>query len=72
MEARDLIEGETYRHKDHPNYCRFKVLKIVEDADPNNTIVKCQFITPKDANFGLVDHFKLSDLVRDEDFPEEL
>ena len=66
MRAKDLIIGQSYRHKDHPNYAYAKVVKVLkpkEDENPHNrTIVKCECSVDKDSTFGLVKYFKPSDL----------
>ena len=66
MRAKDLIIGQSYRHKDHPNYAYAKVVKVLkpkEDENPHNRIiVKCEYSVDKDSTFGLVKYFKPSDL----------
>lgn len=68
MRAQDLIVGESYRHKDHPNYCWAKVVKVLkpkEAENPHNRIiVKCEYSQMKDDKFGLIKYFKPSDLMR--------
>lgn len=67
MRAKDLVVGESYRHKDHPTYCWAKVLKVMPpktgDNPLNAIIVKCEYSTDKDGKFGLIKHFKPRDLV---------
>jgi hypothetical protein len=69
MRAKDLVVGESYRHKDHPNYCWAKVIEVLPpktgDNPFNGIIVKCEYSQNKDDNFGLVKHFRPSDLVRE-------
>jgi hypothetical protein len=68
MRAKDLIEGENYRHKDHPNYCWAKVIKVLKPKEAENSqnriIVKCEYTQQKNDNFGLIKYFKPSDLVK--------
>lgn len=67
MRANDLIVGESYRHKDHPNYCWARVLKILKPKEAENThnriIVKCEYSQQKNDCFGLIKYFKPNDLV---------
>jgi len=67
MRAKDLITGDSYRHKDHPNYCWAMVLKVLQPNEGENPhkriIVKCAYSTGKDDRFGLVKYFKPYDLV---------
>jgi len=67
VRARDLKEGESYRHKDHPNYCWAKVVKVIKPKESGNPhdriVVKCDYSVQKNATFGLVKYFKPSDLV---------
>ena len=68
MRAQDLTVGESYSHKDHPDYGWAKVLKVLkprEDENPHNRIiVKCEYSPMKDANFGMIKYFKPSDLIK--------
>lgn len=67
MRSSDLVVGESYRHKDHPNYCYAKVIKVLkprEGENPcNRIVVKCEYSQGKDDCFGLVKYFKPSDLM---------
>lgn len=67
MRADKIVIGESYRHKDHPTYCWAKVLEVLPKntgSTPfNRIIVKCLYSVGKDASFGIVKHFKPSDLV---------
>ena len=67
MRAKDIVVGESYRHKDHPNYCWAKVVKVLrpkEDENPHNKIiVKCQWSQNKDDTFALIKYFTPADLV---------
>ena len=68
MRTQDLIEGESYRHKDHPSYCWAKVIKVLKPKEAENThnriIVKCEYSQQKNDKFGLIKYFKPSDLVK--------
>jgi len=68
MRARDLIVGESYRHKDHPNYCWAKVVEILQPRQKENphnrVVVKCNYGQSKVSQFGLVKYFRPSDLVK--------
>ena len=67
MKADKLIVGESYRHKDNPNYCWAKVIAILkpkEAENPHNRIiVKCEWSQNKNDQVGLIKYFKPSDLV---------
>ena len=67
MRAKDLIIGQSYRHKDHPTYAWAKVVKVLkpkEDENPHNgIIVKCEYSVDKDPKFGPIKYFKSSDLL---------
>ncbi len=67
MRANNLIQGESYRHKDHPNYCWCKVVKVLkpnEAENPHNRIiVKCEYSVNKGDDMCLTKYFKPSDLV---------
>jgi len=67
MIAKDIVIGESYRHKDNPNYCWAKVLKVLQPKEGENTlnkiIVKCEYSQNKDDLFGLIKYFSPKDLV---------
>jgi hypothetical protein len=69
MRASDLIVGESYRHKDHPNYCWAKVLKVLKPKEGENTtskiLVKCEWSQNKDDVFGFIKYFKPADLTKE-------
>jgi hypothetical protein len=64
---KNIIVGEYYRHKNTPTYCWAKVIEIIPCNIGINTcnypIAKCEWSIDKDANFGLIKYFKLSDLI---------
>jgi hypothetical protein len=68
MKASDLKIGQSYRHKDHPNYCFAKVVKVLkpkQDENPHNRIiVKCEYTQNRNEYFGLIKYFRPSDLVK--------
>lgn len=67
MRSKDIVIGESYRHKDSPRYCWAKALKILKPNEENNTsriIVKCEWSQNKNDMFGLIKYFKLTDLVK--------
>jgi len=67
MRATGIVIGESYRHKDHPNYCWAKAVKVLrpkEEENPHNRIiVKCEYRQHKDDATCLVKYFNPSDLV---------
>lgn len=68
MRAKDLIVGESYRHKDHPNSCWARVVKILQPGEGENPynriIVKCEWSQQKACKWGLIKYFKPSNLVK--------
>lgn len=69
MRARDLVIGESYRHKDNPTYCYAKVIKVLKPKEAENThnkiIVKCEYSQDKNGSFGLIKYFEPSDLIKE-------
>ena len=67
MRAKDLIIGESYRHKDNPDYCYAKVIKVLQPKEGENPlnriVVKCEYSQNKDSQFGMIKYFNPSDLV---------
>ena len=61
-----IVVGEYYRHKDHPSYAWAKVIQILEPHRGINTsncrVAKCEWTVDKDASFGFIKYFKLSNL----------
>lgn len=70
MRTKEIVIGESYRHKDNPKYCYAKVLKVLKPQEAENTtnkiLAKCEYSENKDALFGIIKYFKISDLVKDE------
>lgn len=67
MRAKDIVIGESYRHKDHPTYCWAKAVKVLqpkEGENPHNKIiVKCDYSQNKDDCFGVIKYFSPADLM---------
>ena len=67
MRAKDLVKGESYRHKDTPEKYWATVKQVMppkSNGNPfNRIIVRCYWSTSKGARVGLIKHFKPSDLV---------
>lgn len=70
MKPSAIVIGESYRLKDHPNYCWAKVVKVLKPKEQENTnnfiVVKCEYSTYKNDDFGLIKYFKPVDLVKGE------
>lgn len=71
MNSKNIVIGESYRHKDHPAYCWTRVIKILKPKEGENTttyiVVKCEYSVDKNSNFGLTKYFKPSDLVKNKE-----
>ena len=69
MNSKNVVIGNYYRHKYHPNYAWAKVLRVIPPHTDVNThgylIVKCEWSLDKGALFGLIKYLKLSDLVEE-------
>lgn len=67
MREKDIVIGESYRHKDHPTYCWAKAVKVLKPKEGENTttriVVKCEWSQDKDGTFGLIKYFSPADLV---------
>lgn len=68
MRPQDIKLGESYRHKDHPNYCWIKVVDILkpkERENPHNRIIlKCEYSQARDDKFALIKYFRPNDLIK--------
>ena len=80
MRTQDIVIGETYRHRSHPNYAYAKVLKIIrpvpeykkkymfgltkEELNVKTVIVKCEWTINKNDPFGLIKYFRPCDLIK--------
>lgn len=81
MRTQDIVIGETYRHRDYPNYAYAKALKIIrpmakynqqyaydlsdEEKAVKTVCVKCGWTINKNDSFGLIKYFRPCDLVKD-------
>ena len=81
MRTQDIVIGETYRHRDHPNYGYAKALKIIrplakfkrkyaydlneEEKSVKTVCVKCEWTINKNDSFGLIKYFRPCELVKD-------
>ncbi|HAR38603.1 MAG TPA: hypothetical protein DCS09_08570 [Porphyromonadaceae bacterium] len=67
MRAKDLVVGESYRHKDTPSYAWARVVELLPpkrgDNPYNRIIVKCEWSVEKNDGFGLIKYFKPADLI---------
>ena len=67
MRAKDIVIGESYRHKDNPTYCWAKAVKVLKPKEGENAtgriVVKCEWSQGKNGNFGLIKYFSPADLV---------
>ena len=70
MRSTDIIIGESYRLKDNPKYCWAKAIKVLKPKEQENTnnfiVVKCEYSTYKNDDFGLIKYFKPSNLIKGE------
>jgi hypothetical protein len=83
MRVQDIVIGETYRHRDHPNYAYAKALKIIRpmakykqknaldltEAEKAIKVVcvKCEWSLSKNDIFGFIKYFRPCDLVKEEE-----
>lgn len=81
MRTQDIVIGETYRHRDHPNYAYAKAVKIIrplpefkkktafglteEEKNVKCVCVKCEWVISKNDSLGLIKYFRPCDLVKD-------
>ena len=67
MRAKDIVIGESYRHKDNPTYCWAKAVKVLKPKEGGNATgriaVKCEWSQDRNGNFGLIKYFSPADLV---------
>lgn len=64
MRHTSIVVGNYYRHKDSPQFWA-KAIEILPPKKGHNTayLVKCEWTTSKWDSFGLIKHFKPSDLM---------
>ena len=64
----DIVIGESYRFKEHPNYSWAKAIKVLKPKQDENThsyiIVKCEHSINKNDNFGFIRYFKPMALIK--------
>ena len=69
MKASDIVIGEYYRHKDHPNYCWAKPVKIIKPMQGENKtrkiMVKCEYMVNKNDCIIRVMYFSPKNLIKD-------
>lgn len=82
MRVQDITIGETYRHRDNPNYGYAKALKIIrpvakfkrkhafdlmeDEKNAKVVCVKCEWTIGKYDTFGMVKYFRPCDLVKEQ------
>lgn len=63
-----IVIGEYYRHRENPKYGWAKALRVLRPKEGDNantySIVMCEWSVSKGDKFGLIKHFKPSDLVK--------
>ena len=67
MRVKNIVIGNSYRHKDHPYYGWAKVVTVLRPKEVENTtrriVVKCQWSINKNDTFGLIKYFRPMDLL---------
>lgn len=67
MRAKDIVVGESYRHKGTPTYCWAKVTEVLPPKTGWNTlnkiIVRCEWSVEKDSKFVIYKYFAPKDLL---------
>jgi hypothetical protein len=67
MRAQDIKIGESYRHREHPEYAWAKAVEILKPGQGGNnqtfTVVKCEWTVHKNDGFGLIKYFRPRDLI---------
>ena len=70
MNSKNVVIGNYYRHRTTSEYGWAKVLSVLLPHKGLNThgylIEKCEWTLEKNASFGLIKYFKLSDLINSE------
>jgi hypothetical protein len=73
MRPQDMVIGEFYRFRTHPNYSYAKCLKVLraKEAENNNTyaVAKCEHVVCKNDKFGYIRYFRPVDLIKEEPTP---
>ena len=81
MRTQDVVIGETYRHRDNPNYGYAKAIKIIRpmpkfkqqyaydltevEKSVKSVCVKCEWSQSKNDTYGLIKYFRPCDLIKD-------
>lgn len=69
MRPQDIVIGESYRFRAHPHYSYAKAMEMLKPKQGENphtyAVVKCLHSVNKDETWGIVRHFRPSDLVKD-------
>jgi hypothetical protein len=69
MRAQDIVIGQSYRHKNTPDYAWAKAVKVLKPLEGENThkkiIVKCEWSVNKDDAYGFIKYFSPSDLIKE-------
>ncbi len=67
MKISSIVVGESYRMKDHPDYCYAEAVSILRPKEGINvhtySIVKCKYSVEKNSKFSLIKYFKPGDLL---------
>ena len=67
MNSKNVVIGNHYRHRLTPKYGWARVLSVLPPRKGLNThgylVAKCEWSVDKNASFGLIKYFKLSDLI---------
>ena len=62
MRTQDIIIGESYRFKAHPNFGWAKALKVLKAKQEENTttftLVKCEHTVEKNDTFDYIRYFR--------------
>lgn len=68
MRAQDIVVGESYRFKEHPDYSYARALAVLKPKESENAnpyiVVKCEHTVCKDDTCGFIRYFKPSALVK--------
>ena len=80
MRTQDIVIGETYRHRSHPNYAYAKAVKIIKpmpifkrkyaydltegEKEVKCVCIKCEYTLSKNDSFGLIKYFRPCDLIK--------
>jgi hypothetical protein len=70
VRPQDIKIGEYYRHRNTPDYCYAKALKILKPGQGINNlkyiVVKCEWTVYKDdTGYGFIKYFRPCDLIKE-------